>query len=60
MHRLLVAVTLLLVAFCAAAPARAGSDTPPEGPPWLRDFQAAQRDALTRGVPIFVYLTKTH
>lgn len=43
-----------------AESARAGSETPPEGPPWVRDFAVAQRDALARGVPIFVYLTKTY
>ena len=44
----------------AAGTARAGSETPPAGPPWVREFKVAQKDALARGVPIFVYLTKTH
>jgi len=43
-----------------AAPALAGSETPPAGPPWVREFRVAHKDALARGVPIFVYLTKTH
>lgn len=57
MHRLLaVLLTLTLLAGAALG----GSETPPAGPPWVRDFQTAQRDALARGVPVFVYLTKTH
>ena len=44
----------------AGAAALAGSETPPAGPPWVREFKVAHRDALARGVPIFVYLTKTH
>ena len=38
----------------------AGSETPPKGPPWEREFAAAQERALREGKPIFVYLTKTH
>lgn len=49
-----------VLAAAAAAVALAGSETPPEGPPWTREFAAAQKDALARGVPVFVYLTKTH
>jgi hypothetical protein len=44
----------------AAGTALAGSETPPKGPPWLRDFKAAQTEALETGKAIFVYLTKTH
>jgi hypothetical protein len=43
-----------------AGVALAGSETPPAGPPWLRDFTAAQTKALREGKPIFVYLTKTY
>lgn len=50
----LVGVSALAVA------AFAGSETPPEGPPWVREFRKAHADALAREVPIFVYLTKTH
>ena len=39
--------------------ARGGSETPPVGPPWVRDFHEAQESALRKGLPIFVYLTKT-
>jgi hypothetical protein len=42
-----------------AAVTFAGSETPPEGPPWVRDFTVAQKEAVERGLPIFVYLTKT-
>ena len=48
------------VLLAAAAPALAGSETPPEGPPWVRGLVEAQKQALEREVPIFVYLTKTH
>jgi hypothetical protein len=50
----------LMIPLLVAAPAFAGSDTPPPGPPWVRQLAAAQKDALARNVPIFVYLTKTH
>lgn len=50
---------LLLVAALAAI-AAGGSETPPEGPPWVRDLAAAQKTAIEKGLPIFVYLTKTH
>jgi hypothetical protein len=45
------------VALLLAAP---GSETPPKGPPWVREFSEAQERALGEGKPIFVYLTKTH
>ena len=48
--------TLLLA---AAAPAFAGSETPPEGPPWVRSLAEAQRQAVEKDLPIFIYLTKT-
>jgi len=51
--------TALLVAGLAAT-AFAGSDTPPEGPPWTRTLVEAQQTALAKKLPIFVYLTKTH
>ena len=40
--------------------ALAGSETPPEGPPWERDIVAAHEKALKQGVPLFVYFTKTY
>lgn len=49
-----------LALLMAAGTALAGSETPPKGPPWLRDFKTAQTEALQSGKPIFVYLTKTH
>ena len=54
--RILSALLLALL----AAPAFAGSDIPPEGPPWQRDFLEAQREALKSGKPIFLYFTKTY
>ena len=50
------ASVLLLLAAVAAA----GSETPPEGPPWERDLLVAQKRALKEGKPIFVYFTKTY
>jgi hypothetical protein len=50
----------LLPVLLLAALARAGSETPPPGPPWVRDLATAQEKALREGKPIFVYLTKTH
>ena len=44
----------------AASACLAGSETPPEGPPWVRDFAQAREDAIRQGKPIFVYLTKTY
>ncbi len=40
--------------------ASAGSESPPPGPPWMRAFPAAVREAERRSLPIFVYLTKTY
>ena len=56
----LLLAALFVLATLTAEPAHAGSETPPEGPPWVRDIVVAQRDAITRKVPVFVYLTKTH
>lgn len=50
----------LLVLPLLSLMAWAGSDTPPEGPPWKRDFYAARKLALQTGRPIFVYFTKTY
>ena len=43
-----------------ATVALAGSETPPEGPPWKRDFAKAREEGIRQGKPIFVYLTKTY
>lgn len=58
-HALRRALGWFLLLACLAAGARAGSETPPAGPPWKRDFSAAQTEAVQKGLPIFVYLTKT-
>ena len=52
-------LTTLLLTGAALAPAFAGSETPPKGPPWVRSLAEAQREAVQRDLPIFVYLTKT-
>jgi hypothetical protein len=50
-----------LLALALLSPlAAAGSETPPKGPPWIRDFAEAQSLAIREGRPIFVYLTKTY
>ena len=43
-----------------AGTAAAGSETPPKGPPWIRDFGEAVSLAEKTGRPIFVYMTKTY
>jgi predicted NBD/HSP70 family sugar kinase len=48
------------IGFLLAGVAAAGSETPPQGPPWLRDFAEAQELAERTGRPIFVYMTKTY
>jgi hypothetical protein len=60
LRSLAAAATLALALLAAPRPAGAGSETPPKGPPWVRDFYAAQEAALAEGKPVFVYMTKTH
>ncbi len=50
----------LVLLLGAATTAFAGSETPPEGPPWQRDLLSAQKEALESGKPIFLYFTKTY
>lgn len=54
-----LAVVLVVLA-AVGRTAFGGSETSPAGPPWVRDFAVAQKAAIERGVPVFVYLTKTH
>ena len=54
MLRLAMAATL-----CTAALA-GKSETPPEGPPWMRNLHAARTKALKEGKPLFLYFTKTY
>ena len=58
LRRVLPGALLALGAFTAVT--FGGSETPPEGPPWVRDLAEAQKTAIEKGVPIFVYLTKTY
>ena len=53
-------VRLLLCTTLLAGSALAGSETPPAGPPWQRDFGAARQQALAEGKPLFLYFTKTY
>lgn len=48
------------IGFLIAGVASAGSETPPPGPPWIRDFAEAVALAEKTGRPVFVYLTKTY
>ena len=57
--RTLLVVTVLLTALAGGRAAR-GGETPPEGPPWVRDWVEAKRAALEGGRPIFVYFTKSY
>jgi hypothetical protein len=58
--RIALSAAVLVLGLAVGLPvARAGSETPPVGPPWVRDFHEAQETALKKGLPIFVYLTKT-
>ncbi len=52
----------LAIAFLVgpALPVWGGSEVPPEGPPWKRDFFDARKSALAAGRPIFLYFTKTY
>lgn len=56
--RTLVLIALLFV--FAVPDAWAGSETPPKGPPWVRDLAEAQALALKKDLPIFLYFTKTY
>lgn len=49
-----------LILMFAAPSAHAGSETPPKGPPWVRDLAEAQDLALKKDLPIFLYFTKTY
>jgi hypothetical protein len=51
---------VLLAAVLAGAAAAGDSETPPEGPPWMRDLHAARAKALAEGKPLFLYFTKTY
>ena len=52
-------VASLIAAASGGWPAAAPSaEPPPPGPPWQRELAAAQKTALEKGTPIFVYFTK--
>ncbi|MFK7739289.1 MAG: hypothetical protein AB8H80_03115 [Planctomycetota bacterium] len=54
------ATTVALLAAPLLGQERTKSKTPPKGAPWTTDFAAAQRQAIAKGLPIFVYSTKTY
>lgn len=58
--RTLAITAFLFATAILAPPARAGSDTPPKGAPWVRDLMEAQGTALKKDLPIFLYFTKTY
>ena len=60
MRRRTAVVAAILLAMTLGAVSWAGSETPPEGPPWIRDFAKAREAGIRQGKPIFVYLTKTY
>jgi len=51
---------LAIASVCGPVIATAGSETPPPGAPWQRDFGQVHREALRTGKPIFIYFTKTY
>ncbi len=55
-----IALFALLPALPTASAQEPGSHTPPDGPPWTKDFFEARERALESGKPIFLYSTKTH
>jgi hypothetical protein len=59
MYRLRTQSTVLSVALLASVATHSeAKEPPPAGPPWVRDLPAAQKSALEKGVPIFIYFTK--
>jgi len=60
MRRRTAVTSVVLIAMAFGAVSFAGSETPPEGPPWLRDLAKAREEGIRQGKPIFVYLTKTY
>ena len=48
-----------LIVLCLCSAVLAG-ETPPAGPPWMRDLAEAQADASAHRRPIFAYFTKTY
>lgn len=57
-NRATLIAAVLLAALSGLA--TAGSDVPPEGPPWTEDLLAAHARALAEGKPLFLYFTKTY
>ena len=60
MHRSIPMGGVLALLMLLGGAAIAGSDTPPEGPPWKTDLLEAQEEAVAEGKPLFVYFTKTY
>jgi hypothetical protein len=58
---LLQKIYVAVLSYAAIATAvYAESKTPPQGPPWTKDFLEAHRMADEQKKPIFIYSTKTH
>jgi len=51
-----------MILACLVAPwlaaAALGTEPPPKGPPWVRELAVAQKNALAKSTPIFIYFTK--
>ncbi len=63
MKKIVLMAFALCGAFATSSAAQSDdriSHTPPEGPPWVRDFAQARSQALQSGKPIFLYSTKTY
>jgi Thioredoxin-like/HEAT repeats len=59
MHLAFQRILLTLCIVVTVIETAAAGEKPPPGPPWKLDFAKAQQEALERGVPIFIYFTKT-
>src|SRR5262245_17816849 len=60
MTRLTLRLAALGATLLAAPSACTAAEPPPAGPPWVRELAAAQKTALEKGTPIFIYFTKKY
>ena len=57
MTRILI-VGALLAPGLALIPIAKAAEPPPKGPPWVRELGLAQKAALAKGTPIFIYFAR--
>ena len=57
----MIRLPITLAALLALLPdAVTAAEPPPAGPPWVRELAAAQKAALEKRTPIFIYFTKKY